>query len=50
MDPDARGGRARLLKAHCETVRIDEWPRVACLREAGLVPTGVEVLKRAPAP
>ena len=32
-------------KAHCETVRIDEWLRVACLREAGLVPTGVEVLK-----
>lgn len=31
-------------KAHCETVVIDEWLRITCKREAGLVPSGVEAL------
>lgn len=31
-------------RARCETVVIDEWLRITCKREAGLVPSGVEML------
>ena len=34
-------------RARCETVRIDEWLRVACLREGGRVPSAVEPLSGA---
>jgi hypothetical protein len=30
-------------RARCETVQIDEWLRITCVKKAGLVPAGVEV-------